>query len=69
MAGVLAETEEGEAIIEAELNEDRITETRRNIPLETQRRFDIYPDISEGNVAYEDPDLLGQSRYYEPSKL
>ncbi|KAJ4858229.1 carbon-nitrogen hydrolase domain-containing protein [Trichoderma breve] len=62
MAGVLAETEEGEAIIEAELNEERITETRRNIPLETQRRYDIYPDVSEGKVAYEDPDLLGQIR-------
>ncbi|OTA08664.1 Nitrilase/cyanide hydratase and apolipoprotein N-acyltransferase [Trichoderma parareesei] len=60
MAAVLAEAQEGEAIIESELNEDRILETRRNIPLETQRRLDVYPDVSEGQVAYEDPDLLGQ---------
>ncbi|KAL7947505.1 carbon-nitrogen hydrolase [Trichoderma barbatum] len=62
MAAVLVETEEGEAIIEAELNGDKITDTRRNIPLETQRRFDVYPDVSEGSVAYEDPDLSAQIR-------
>ncbi|RFU76567.1 hypothetical protein TARUN_5652 [Trichoderma arundinaceum] len=62
MAGVLAEAQEGEAIIESELSEDKITETRRNIPLDTQRRFDIYPDVSEGSVAYEDPDIVGEIR-------
>lgn len=62
MAAVLAEAQEGESIIESELSEDKIMETRRNIPLETQRRFDVYPDVSEGQVAYEDPDLLGQVR-------
>ncbi|KAH8121905.1 nitrilase [Trichoderma asperellum] len=62
MAAVLAEAQEDEAIIESELNEEKILETRRNIPLETQRRFDVYPDVSAGNVAYEEPDLVGQIR-------
>lgn len=62
MAGVLAEAQEGEAIIETELREEKITETRRNIPLETQRRFDVYPDVSQGSVAYDDADMVGQIR-------
>ncbi|KAL6872070.1 hypothetical protein J3F83DRAFT_733696 [Trichoderma novae-zelandiae] len=63
MAAVLAEAQEGEAIVESELSEDTMLEARRNVPLETQRRFDVYPDVSEGQVAYEDPDLLGQVRH------
>ncbi|KAL7793702.1 carbon-nitrogen hydrolase [Trichoderma ceciliae] len=59
MARILAEAQEGEAIIESELSQDKITETRRNMPLAMQQRFDVYPDVSEGNVAYEDPDLVG----------
>jgi omega-amidase len=32
-------------------------ETRKNIPLITQRRFDVYPDVSEGKVQFEDPEI------------
>lgn len=57
LAEVLVEADETDTIVETELNGDKIIETRKNIPLNTQRRFDIYPDISQGNVQFEDPDL------------
>ena len=49
MAKVLAEAEEAETIIYADLEAAPITEARRNIPLSTQRRFDVYPDVSAGD--------------------
>ncbi|PKS07833.1 hypothetical protein jhhlp_006441 [Lomentospora prolificans] len=49
-ATVLAEAEEKEDIVYCELNGDLIDETRRNIPVYTQRRFDVYPDVSEAPV-------------------
>ena len=55
MAAVLVEAEEGETIVTAELDGTVIEETRRNIPLGTQRRFDVYPDVSEGAVKLEEP--------------
>ncbi|OAA57720.1 nitrilase family protein (Nit3) [Cordyceps fumosorosea ARSEF 2679] len=48
MAKVLAEAQEDEAIISAELVSEEIEEARRNIPLRTQRRFDVYPDVAQG---------------------
>lgn len=57
MAQVVSEAEEGESIVEVELDAAKIDETRRNIPLNTQRRFDVYPDVSRGKVQFEDPDL------------
>ncbi|EGX95899.1 nitrilase family protein (Nit3) [Cordyceps militaris CM01] len=48
MAKVLAEAQEHEAVISAELVSDEIEEARRNIPLRTQRRFDVYPDVAQG---------------------
>jgi predicted amidohydrolase len=57
MANVVVEAEDKEDIVEFELDGAKITETRKNIPLLTQRRFDVYPDITEGDVKYEDPDL------------
>lgn len=53
MARVLAEAEEGEEIIVAELKNDDIVAARRGIPLETQRRFDVYPDLTLGKVETE----------------
>ena len=53
-AEVLVEAGEGEEIVYAELKEGRIEETRKGIPLYTQRRFDVYPDISKGDVKYEE---------------
>lgn len=47
LAKVLGEAEDKEIIIEAELEGEKLDETRRNIPLNTQRRFDVYPDVSD----------------------
>ncbi|KAK0388259.1 hypothetical protein NLU13_4504 [Sarocladium strictum] len=57
LANVVVEAEEKETIVEFELDAEKISETRKNIPLLTQRRFDVYPDISEGDVKLEDADL------------
>ncbi|KAJ3189353.1 hypothetical protein HDU85_002982 [Gaertneriomyces sp. JEL0708] len=43
---VLATTEEKEDIVYADIQMDRIAETRQHIPVTTQRRFDVYPDVS-----------------------
>ncbi|KAM3560490.1 hypothetical protein ARSEF4850_003638 [Beauveria asiatica] len=48
MAKVLAEAHEDETVVSAELVSDEIEEARRNIPLRTQRRFDVYPDVAQG---------------------
>ncbi|KAK4091513.1 hypothetical protein Purlil1_3943 [Purpureocillium lilacinum] len=55
MAKVLVEADEKETIIETELTGDAIAEARRNIPLNTQRRFDVYPDVSQGKIQFEEP--------------
>ncbi|KAH8893344.1 carbon-nitrogen hydrolase [Thozetella sp. PMI_491] len=54
MAAVLVEAEETETIVYAELDGAKIAETRKNIPLETQRRFDVYPDVSAEGVKLEE---------------
>ena len=46
MAKVLVEAKETETIVQAELDQAVIAEARRNIPLGTQRRFDVYTDVS-----------------------
>ncbi|PYH46900.1 carbon-nitrogen hydrolase family protein [Aspergillus saccharolyticus JOP 1030-1] len=48
-AKVLAETEEKEDIIYADLDNETIQSTRKGIPIYTQRRFDLYPDVSAGS--------------------
>lgn len=55
MAQVLVEAEEGETIVTADLTGDKIEETRKGIPLRDQRRFDVYPDISQGKIRFTDP--------------
>lgn len=55
MAKVLVEADEAETLVEWELENERIAEPRRNIPLNTQRRFDIYPDVSKGRIQFEEP--------------
>ncbi|OAQ70692.1 nitrilase family protein (Nit3) [Pochonia chlamydosporia 170] len=57
MAKVLVEAEEKEAIIEAEIEGGAIAEARKNIPLNTQRRFDVYTDVSASGVKFEEPGL------------
>ena len=54
MAEVLVEAKEGEEIVYAELKGEKIEKTRRGIPIYGQRRFDVYPDISQGDVKFEE---------------
>jgi omega-amidase len=49
-ASVIQEADEKEQIIYADLEEGKIEEIRKGIPMEGQRRFDVYPDISKGDV-------------------
>ena len=51
-AEILSEADEKDGIVYAELNGDRIDEVRAGIPLNTQRRFDVYPDLSEGRIKF-----------------
>ncbi|KAF4547123.1 Hydrolase-like protein [Elsinoe fawcettii] len=53
-AEILSQLEEKEDIVYADLNGERIEEVRKGIPIYTQRRFDVYPDISQGKVRYEE---------------
>ena len=53
-AQVLVEAEEGEETVYADLKDTAIEETRKGIPLVTQRRFDVYPDVSKGDVKYDE---------------
>jgi omega-amidase len=46
--------EEGEGTLFVDLAPEKLEETRRNIPVYGQRRFDVYPDVSEGKVRFED---------------
>ncbi|OJJ49115.1 hypothetical protein ASPZODRAFT_150052 [Penicilliopsis zonata CBS 506.65] len=47
-AELLTEAGESEEIVYAELNSESIENTRKGIPIYTQRRFDLYPDVSAG---------------------
>ncbi|KAF2638380.1 carbon-nitrogen hydrolase [Massarina eburnea CBS 473.64] len=47
-AEVLGGLDEKEGILVSELVAGRIEEVRKGIPLYTQRRFDVYPDVAEG---------------------
>ncbi|KAL4821954.1 carbon-nitrogen hydrolase [Aspergillus spinulosporus] len=47
-AKVLSEAEESETIVYADLDPETIESTRKGIPIYTQRRFDLYPDVSAG---------------------
>ncbi|KAJ4143939.1 Omega-amidase nit3 [Fusarium oxysporum] len=55
MAQVQVEADEKETTVDWELDPEKITEARKNIPLNTQRRFDVYPDVSEGKIQFEEP--------------
>jgi predicted amidohydrolase len=54
MGKVLHEAGEGEEIVYAELRGEEIESTRKGIPVYSQRRFEVYPDVSEGKVRYEE---------------
>lgn len=53
-AEVMEELDENEGIVYADLTGEKIEETRKGIPIYTQRRFDVYPDVSAGKVKYEE---------------
>ena len=53
-AEIIAETDEKESIVYADLDGDKIEEIRKGIPIYTQRRFEVYPDVSTGDVRYEE---------------
>ncbi|GAW19811.1 hypothetical protein ANO14919_093020 [Xylariales sp. No.14919] len=53
MAQVVVEAEETETIVSWELDGGKIDETRKNIPITSQRRFDVYPDVNEGKIRFE----------------
>jgi omega-amidase len=53
-AEVLTEAAESEEIVYADLDGAKIEETRKGIPLYQQRRFDVYPDLSEGKIKFEE---------------
>jgi omega-amidase len=53
-AEVMSEAAEFEDVIYADIDGSKIEETRKGIPIYTQRRFDVYPDVSAGKVRYED---------------
>ncbi|KAJ9104780.1 hypothetical protein QFC19_003921 [Naganishia cerealis] len=44
---VLAEADEHEAIVYADIDPEFLAATRRGLPVTVQRRFDVYPDISK----------------------
>ena len=45
-AKVLCEAGEGEERVESVLDPETLEEVRRNIPVSTQRRFGVYPDVA-----------------------
>ena len=51
---VLTEVGESEAILYADLDGKVIEDIRMGIPLRMQRRFDVYPDINEGEIKFEE---------------
>lgn len=46
-AEILIEAEEKEAILYADLDNETVEGIRKGIPIYTQRRFDLYPDVSK----------------------
>ncbi|KAI9725619.1 MAG: hypothetical protein M1828_002904 [Chrysothrix sp. TS-e1954] len=53
-AEILDEAGEDECIVYAELSGDTIAQCRKEIPIYTQRRFDVYPDVSRGKIKFDE---------------
>lgn len=53
-AAVMTEAGESEEVVYADLDGNKIEEIRKAIPLRGQRRFDVYPDVSEGKIKFEE---------------
>ncbi|KAI2640304.1 carbon-nitrogen hydrolase [Xylaria nigripes] len=56
LAEVVVEAGESETTVSWELDGAKIRETRKNIPITSQRRFDVYPDVNAGKIRFEEPD-------------
>ncbi|RDB24030.1 Hydrolase C26A3.11 [Hypsizygus marmoreus] len=48
MGKVLTEASENEVIVYADIEPQALQDARASIPVTTQRRFDVYPDVSKG---------------------
>jgi len=62
-AEIMTEADENAGIVYAELTGEKIEETRKNIPIYSQRRFDVYPDVSKGKIRWEEeakPQIHGE---------
>ncbi|CAI6268351.1 unnamed protein product [Periconia digitata] len=53
-AEVLGMLDEKEGVLVRDLERGRIEEVRKGIPVYSQRRFDVYPDVAEGGKFDED---------------
>ncbi|KAL8713380.1 MAG: hypothetical protein Q9220_002579 [cf. Caloplaca sp. 1 TL-2023] len=53
-AETMTEAGESEETVYADLHDDKIQEIRKGIPLNGQRRFDVYPDISQGEIRFQE---------------
>ena len=53
-AGVMTEAGEKEDTVYGDLDGDQIEQTRGGIPIYSQRRFDVYPDVSKGDINLKD---------------
>ena len=53
-AKVLSRSEEGEEMLVVEMRPEEIMKLRRGIPNEIQRRFEVYPDITAGQVRWDE---------------
>jgi len=54
-AEILGQLDEKEGTVVAELRGETIEDVRKGIPLYTQRRFNVYPDVSKGEIRFEEP--------------
>ncbi|KAF4595135.1 carbon-nitrogen hydrolase [Ophiocordyceps camponoti-floridani] len=55
MGRISCKADQDETAISFELSRKMIQNSRDNIPLEKQRRFDVYPDITKGEIQFEEP--------------
>lgn len=53
-AEVLTEAEDKEDIVYADLDGGTVEDIRKGIPVSTQRRFDVYPDVSAGKIQFDE---------------
>lgn len=53
-AEILGEAGEGDDVVYAVLEPGRIEEVRKGVPIQEQRRFDVYPDVSAGKIRFDE---------------